>query len=75
MSKLKSMLALAMVSAMAAESERVYGDKNEYKPYPQNSEPEWKRKKCKSCTGFHKYSSCSSSPNNQACSKYNKRKK
>lgn len=35
------------------------------------SDPEWKRKKCKSCKSF---SSCRVNPNQQACSEYKKRK-
>ena len=50
------------------------------KDYPVNSkqkesDPEYKRKKCKLCSKFikQKYGTCSH-PNNQACSSYSKRK-
>lgn len=74
MSKLKSMLALAMVSAMAAQSEKHYGGYDDYKS--NTPEPEWKRKKCKSCYNFTMaYQQCSRNPNNKACELYCKRKK
>lgn len=73
MSKLKSLLAMGLVSALAANSE-YYGGKNEYHPY--TPEPDWKRKKCKSCYNFTMaYQQCSRNPNNKACELYCKRKK
>ena len=78
-SKFKSLLAIGMISALAAEN-GYYGGKNEYISI-QKSEPEYKRKKCKSCKHCpsSKYGSkCLSgkwtSQQNQACDKYSKRK-
>ena len=71
MNKRVSILATAF-AALAASAENPH-----FSPHfvSRNSEPEYKRKKCKSCSGFHRYSSCSSNPKQQACSSYNKRKK
>ena len=72
MSKKLLGLTLAFAALAATAESRGFLDMHNQKP---NSKPEWKRKKCKSCTGFHKYSSCSSNPKQQACSSYNKRKR
>ena len=71
---MKSLLAMAMVSAMAAQSEF---SESGFKFSKQNTpNPEWKRKKCKSCYNFTMaYQECSKNPNNPACKLYCKRKK
>ena len=74
-SKFKSLLAMGMISAIAAEN-GYYGGKNEYVSIPK-SNPEYKRKKCKSCASYRsslKWGKCAY-PNNQACENYVKRKK
>ena len=74
MSRMKSLLALAMVSAMADQSEYEHGSKPvTYRP--SSTDPEWKRKKCKSCKSFHAGCGSCGYPNNQACKNYSKRKK
>ena len=74
MSKMKSLLAMAVVSAMAAQSEF---SESGIKFSKQNApDPEWRRKKCKSCYNFTMaYQECSKNPNNPACKLYCKRKK
>ena len=69
MSKLKSMVAMEMVSMLAAKSEysgMAIDARNE-------PTPDWSRKKCKSCSSF-KYCA-KSNPQQQSCDKYSKRKK
>ena len=74
MSKMKSLLAMAVVSAMAAQSEFSESGFNFSKQ--KNPDPEWKRKKCKSCYNFTMaYQECPKNPNNPACKLYCKRKK
>ena len=71
------MLAMAMVSAMAAKSAQSEFSDGGFKFSKQNTpDPEWKRKKCKSCYNFTMaYQECSKNPNNPACKLYCKRKK
>jgi hypothetical protein len=76
MSKARQLLAMALISAIEAEN-KSYGGKNEYNPFPAG-EPEWKRKKCKSCKHFDKTwnnSKCSRNQNNAACKEYQKKNK
>lgn len=71
---MKSLLALSMLSAMAAQAEYEHGSKSvTYRPSA--IDPEWKRKKCKSCKSFHAGRGSCGYPNNQACKYYSKRKK
>lgn len=69
---------VVLAALMAAASElRHYGGHDD-RVYV-SSEPNWKRKKCKSCKLFSKYTSrCYAgnkvSPNHQACEQYKKRK-
>ena len=79
---MKSLLAMAMVSAMAAQSEFSesgfkFSKQNTPNPeWKRTPNPEWKRKKCKSCYNFTMaYQECSKNPNNPACKLYCKRKK
>ena len=70
---MKSMLAMAMVSAMAAQSEF-----SEYGGQIAKSkviEPNFKRKKCKSCSQINSCHGAYKYPNKQACEYYSKRKK
>ena len=59
-------LAYAMLAAQA--------ENPHFSPYPVSNkpEPEWKRKKCKSCKDWHW---CRNNPNSQACDQYTKRKR
>ncbi len=76
MSKLRSLMAMAMVSAMAASAgESMYISKGDL-----YREPSYKRKKCKSCKYLNKYGSrcdCGkrTAPHHQACDKYKAKKK
>ena len=73
MSKMKSLLAMTMASIIAAQSEFSDGGLNFSKQ--NTTDPEWKRKKCKSCYNFTMaYQECSKNPNNHACKLYCKRK-
>lgn len=74
MNKRVSILATAF-AALAATAENPH-----FSPCPvsNNPDPDWKRKKCKSCKSFNKIlgrNSCCSNPNQQACGSYKKRKK
>lgn len=83
MPKMKSLLAMAMVSAMAAQSTFSEGRANFSKQ--RVNDPDWKRKKCKSCKKCG--NDCSpynhrghtlfrtSKPTFNACEKYSMRKK
>ena len=83
MSKMKSLLAMAMVSAMAAQSKYSDGGLNFSKQNTPN--PEWKRKKCKTClkcgSNCYPYNYKGrvlikwSKPNYNSCEKYSIRKK
>lgn len=73
MSKLKSMLAMAMVSAMAAQSE--FSEYGGQLAKPKVIEPDFKRKKCKSCSQINSCHGVYKYHNKQACEYYSKRKK
>jgi len=83
MSKIGMLLAAASMMAAAAESNerRHYGGHDD-RVYTRPSEPEWKRKQCKSCKYFHKdIAACfrtakhqSIYPTTKACEQYTKRK-
>ena len=74
MNKRVSILATAF-AALAASAENPH-----FSPYPVSNDPEpnWKRKKCKSCKSFDKnknhFGNCTY-PNSSACNRYEKRKK
>ena len=62
----------AAYAMLAAQSEN-----RNFSPYTVDNrpEPEWKRKKCKSCYNFTMaYQQCPRNPNNQGCKNYMKRK-
>ena len=75
MANIKGILLAASLMAAASESRNYGHDDRVYV----SSEPNWKRKKCKSCKLLSKYTSrCDAgnrvSPNHQACEQYKKRK-
>lgn len=78
MSKIGILLASAM---MVSEANKPLEQRHFEKPFlvPRFAEPDWKRKKCKSCKLFSKVTGgCDAgywaSPDHQACKEYQKRK-
>ena len=74
MSNLGKMLAMAGMMAALGETQQYGG--NGISASQKESDPEWKRKKCKSCSEFHKtyrmsYCKCRRATN-KACNRYEK---